>query len=86
MFSLVESGGITVPLAPNTTNNILHVQEFVAALLKNAFGHLSDNQIKITVEGLFHLDEDSSALKEHLKDFLVQIRVSIGSSDQSRNI
>ncbi|KAK6636151.1 Exportin-1 [Polyplax serrata] len=81
MFSLVESGGITVPLAPNTTDNILHVQEFVAALLKNAFGHLSDNQIKITVEGLFHLDEDSSALKEHLKDFLVQIREYSGDDD-----
>lgn len=75
MFRLVESGRITVPLAPNVTDNVLHVQEFVATLLKNAFGHLSDNQIKITVQGLFNLDEDSVAFKEHLRDFLVQIRV-----------
>ena len=76
MFSLVEAGRITVPLGP-TPDNVQHVQEFVAALLKSAFGHLSHNQIKITVQGLFNLDQDIPAFKEHLRDFLVQIRVSI---------
>lgn len=74
MFNLVESGGITVPLGP-TPDNMLHVQEFVASLFKNAFGHLTDNQIKITVQGLFNLNQDAAAFKEHLRDFLVQIRV-----------
>lgn len=49
----------------------------MANLLKTAFPHLSDNQIKITVEGLFNLDQDIPAFKDHLRDFLVQIRVSI---------
>lgn len=75
MFSLVEAGRITVPLGPGP-DNVQHVQEFVAALLKNAFGHLSHNQIKITVQGLFNLDQDIPAFKEHLRDFLVQIRVN----------
>lgn len=34
-------------------------------------------QIKITVSGFFNLDQDIPAFKEHLRDFLVQIRVSI---------
>ncbi|KAL0267451.1 UNVERIFIED_CONTAM: hypothetical protein PYX00_009718 [Menopon gallinae] len=80
MFNLVESGRITVPLGP-TPDNVLHVQEFVANLFKNAFGHLTDNQIKITVQGLFHLDQDAAAFKEHLRDFLVQIREYTGDDD-----
>lgn len=77
MFRLVESDKITVPLAPNVTDNVLHVQKFVAALLKNAFRHLTDNQINVTVQGLFSLDDNVGAFKEHLRDFLVQIRVSL---------
>jgi exportin-1 len=76
MFSLVELGRITVPLGPSH-DNTLYVQEFVASLLRAAFPHLSDNQIKITVQGLFNLDQDIPAFKEHLRDFLVQIRVKL---------
>jgi hypothetical protein len=76
MFSLVELGRISVPLGPSH-DNTLYVQEFVASLLRAAFPHLSDNQIKITVQGLFNLDQDIPAFKEHLRDFLVQIRVRL---------
>lgn len=80
MFSLVETGRIKVPLGP-TPDNVAYIQEFVANLLKSAFPHLSDNQIKITVQGLFNLDQDISAFKEHLRDFLVQIREYSGEDD-----
>lgn len=76
MFTLVEQDKILVPLGP-VPDNRLYVQEFVARLLKAAFPHLTDNQIKITVQGLFNLDQDIPAFKEHLRDFLVQIRVII---------
>lgn len=76
MFSLVELGRIKVPLGP-VPDNTLYVQEFVARLLKTAFPHLTDNQIKITVQGLFNLNQDIPAFKEHLRDFLVEIRVSV---------
>ena len=33
-------------------------------------------QVKVFVEGLFHLNNDIPAFKEHLRDFLVQIKVS----------
>ncbi len=91
MFALVESGKITAPLNPNspmiaegaspTNVNMTHVQDFVANLLRTAFPHLTDNQIKITVQGLFHLDQDIPAFKEHLRDFLVQIREFTGADD-----
>ncbi|XP_054006733.1 exportin-1 [Hylaeus anthracinus] len=80
MFSLVELGRIQVPLGP-VPDNTLYVQEFVARLLKAAFPHLTDNQIKITVQGLFNLDQDIPAFKEHLRDFLVQIREYTGEDD-----
>ena len=80
MFYIVEVGKITVPLNPAVQppgqSNVVYVQEFVANLLKTAFSHLTDAQIKITVQGFFNLDQDPSAFREHLRDFLVQIRVS----------
>jgi len=86
VFALVESGKVTVALSPSTptagpAGNVTYVQEFVANLLRTAFPHLSDNQIKITVTGLFNLDQDIPAFKEHLRDFLVQIREYTGEDD-----
>eukprot|EP00794_Sanderia_malayensis_P020030 gene20030-21993_t len=84
MFTLVEDGGITVALfdqAQSQNNNMtneLYIKEFTAALLKQAYPHLLQQQIKIFVQGLFDLDNDISAFKEHLRDFLVQIKENQG--------
>ncbi|XP_063242041.1 exportin-1 isoform X2 [Bacillus rossius redtenbacheri] len=80
MFSLVEMGRITVPLGDNP-DNVVFIKEFVASLLQMAYSHLTENQIKITVEGMFNLDQDIRAFKEHLRDFLVQIREFTGTDD-----
>lgn len=55
--------------------NVIFVQNFVAEVLHNAFPHLTQLQIKVTVEGLFNLDQDITGFREHLRDFLVQIKV-----------
>ena len=34
-------------------------------------------QIKMTVQGLFDLNQNIAAFKEHLRDFMVQIKVTI---------
>lgn len=85
MFGIVEAGKITMPLNPvqqaNSQSNVVYVQEFVARLLKTAFPHLTDAQIKITVQGFFNLDADIPAFKEHLRDFLVQIREFAGEDN-----
>ena len=79
LFYLVDSGKITVPLSPGVVvipqDNVSFVQGYVAALLKNAFPHLTDAQIKVTVTGFISLDQQPAAFKEHLRDFLVQIKV-----------
>ena len=66
----------TVPLTDTLANmNVLFVQNFVAEVLHNAFPHLTQLQLKVTVEGLFNLDQDIAGFREHLRDFLVQIKV-----------
>ncbi|XP_065056951.1 exportin-1-like [Rhopilema esculentum] len=80
MFGIAESGGITVPLFDpsrtenNNMTNELYIKEYTAALLKQAYPHLLQPQIKLFVQGLFDLDNDISAFKEHLRDFLIQIK------------
>ncbi|CAG0882753.1 unnamed protein product [Darwinula stevensoni] len=85
MFSLIESGKIIVSLNPDSPNNpggnVAFIQNHVASLLKVAFPHLTDNQIKITVAGLFNLNQDIPGFKEHLRDFLVQIKEMTGEDD-----
>jgi len=78
MFSLVEQNKITVPLNPDKPNNYIFVQDYVADLLKTAFTHLQDAQIKIFVKGLFSLNEDIPGFKGHLRDFLIQIKEFAG--------
>lgn len=58
----------------------------MANLLKTAFPHLTDNQIKITVTGLFNLDQDIPLFKDYLRDFLVQIREFTGGEDSRSNL
>lgn len=80
MFSIAENNGITVLLYdPNqvqnpSMNNELYIKEYTAALLKQAFPHLQHPQIKVFVQGLFDLDQNLGQFKEHLRDFLVQIK------------
>lgn len=81
MFKLVETSPYGVPLGTPGPQNVTYVQEYVASILKSAFPHLTDNQIKITVQGMFNLEHDLPAFKEHLRDFLVQIREYTGEDD-----
>lgn len=79
MFNLVEEGKISTPLNPgNPVNNQMFIQDYVANLLKSAFPHLQDAQVKLFVTGLFSLNQDIPAFKEHLRDFLVQIKEFAG--------
>lgn len=78
MFSLFEQGLIKVPLNAENPDNVDYVQKYVANLLKTAFPHLQFAQIKLFVQGLFSLNHDISLFKEHLRDFLVQIKEFAG--------
>lgn len=41
----------------------------------SCFGFVFSAQVKVFVTGLFSLNQDIPAFKEHLRDFLVQIKV-----------
>lgn len=82
MFQLVEEDKILVPLfdpaSVQVESNLSFVQQYVAQLIKQAFGHLTDAQVKVFVDGLFFLNKNNAGFKEHLRDFLVQIKEFTG--------
>uniref|UniRef100_A0A0R3TNP2 Importin N-terminal domain-containing protein n=1 Tax=Rodentolepis nana TaxID=102285 RepID=A0A0R3TNP2_RODNA len=85
MFKMVEVGQITVALGgedPNLTVapevNVQYVHQKLLEMLKQAFPHLQEAQLIVFIKGLFALDTDVTAFREHLRDFLVQIREITG--------
>ncbi|KAM9840764.1 exportin-1-like [Aulostomus maculatus] len=59
-------------------NNQVHVLEYIGNLLKKVFPHLQDSQLKVFLVGLFSLNKNIPAFREHLRDFLVQIKEFTG--------
>ncbi|VDK31878.1 unnamed protein product [Taenia asiatica] len=85
MFKMVENGVITVSLGGETPEfdvppdvNVQYVHQRLLELLKQAFPHLQEAQLVVFIKGLFALDTDVTAFREHLRDFLVQIREITG--------
>ena len=64
MLTLVETNKVTVSLNPQTPTlaagataaqvNITYVQDFVANLLRTAFPHLTDNQVRTYIYSVTH--------------------------------
>jgi exportin-1 len=86
MFSIIEEDGkVTVCLSGQplpegsiTEQNKAFVQSHLAVLLKQAFPHLGDTLIKVFVTGLFDLNKDLQLFKDHLRDFLIQLKEYTG--------
>ncbi|OUC43560.1 CRM1 protein [Trichinella nativa] len=80
MFRELEEGLIKVPLQGpgQVKSNVEYVLEYTFELLKKAFPHLTDEQVRIIVQGILSYDNDVEKLKEHLRDFLVQIKEYTG--------
>jgi exportin-1 len=81
MYSYVEKGQLTVLLDDSVPDNVTFVKQFTASLLKSAFPHLTVSQVQLFVTGLFSLNEDAPQFREHLRDFLVQIREYTGEDE-----
>lgn len=87
MFKMIENGIITVGLsdsvpADNTVTaevNVQYIYDSLTVLLKQAFPHLQETQITLFIKGLFSFDQDIGAFREHVRDFLVQIREFSGA-------
>lgn len=85
MFKIVENGQITIALGGDDPNlnvapevNVQFVHQKLLEMLKQAFPHLQEAQITVFIKGLFALDTDLTGFREHLRDFLVQIREITG--------
>ncbi|KAH7932765.1 hypothetical protein HPB49_002391 [Dermacentor silvarum] len=82
MFSIVEANKVTLRLHDwsflmAVTFERLFVVDVHCIMM---FSYCSA-QVKITVQGFFNLNQDIQAFKEHLRDFLVQIREYTGEDD-----
>ncbi len=83
MIALVDNNLIPIPLfdpIPDMTNS-LFLRQHVSLLLQNAFHHLSQQQIQVFLDGLFTLNQDLTAFKLHVRDFLIQLREFSGSDN-----
>jgi exportin-1 len=71
---------ITVQLYPagKASNNTEFILNELCFTLKKHFPHLNDNQIRITVEGFFSFNKTIAKMRDHVRDFIVQIRQENG--------
>lgn len=87
MFHLVQLNQVTVPLfdvtqhPPGTTNpSFLHGH--VCALLLSSFPNLNHAQVTKFVDGMFDVKMDLVKFKQHLRDFLIELK-EFNSEDNS---
>jgi len=78
IFHSVKSGSVNVPLWDQSAGTFSNNQEFLHAytinLISTAFSNLSQSQVHAFVTGLFQNCDDLAAFKQHLRDFLVQMK------------
>jgi exportin-1 len=77
LFHIIDSGVITVPLWKQNTqfpNNQVFVRDFVVTTLVKVFPNITQQQVQHFAQGLFQLHSNLQGFKEHLRDFLVEIK------------
>jgi len=76
LFRIVASGSITVPLwqEGNFLDNQTYVHQRVVFQLRRSFQNLSRHQVEVFVTGLFKLHNYIDNFKQHLRDFLVELK------------
>jgi len=74
----VKSGRVSVPLwnegAAQFPNNTVFLLNFIGNLIGEAFRNLSKQQVEDFTKGLFVHCENPTAFKQHLRDFLVDLK------------
>jgi exportin-1 len=83
LFDIVANNHITIPLfsgnnhpfqGQNFPNNQTFVKTYTCHLLHKHFSNVSQQQIEMFVDGLFKLNRDIIKFKEHIRDFLIQLK------------
>jgi len=86
LFQIVESGTITAPLWPqdgstSATSNPQYLRELLLKLLSTSFPNLTQPQLTSAINGMFEHCTDQATFKQHLRDFLVQLKEFGDSSE-----
>ncbi|MFH4979445.1 hypothetical protein AB6A40_006154 [Gnathostoma spinigerum] len=76
LFRTVEFS-IAEPLNP-PQSNIDYIYQQISDKFTQAFDNLTPDQIRITIKGFFSFNTDCSKMRNHLRDFLVQIKENFG--------
>jgi len=79
MFHLVQTNQVTVPLFDPSTQppgqmNPAFVRDYISNLLQSSFPNLTRSQVVKFVEGMFDIKMDLPSFKQHLRDFLIQLK------------
>lgn len=78
LFTIIDSSAITVPLwsaeQGNFPNNQEYIRGFVSNLIRTSFANLSNSQVEAFTMGLFQHNSVLFDFKNHLRDFLVQLK------------
>eukprot|EP00301_Raphidiophrys_heterophryoidea_P005281 c12235_g1_i3.p1 GENE.c12235_g1_i3~~c12235_g1_i3.p1 ORF type:complete len:901 (-),score=304.83 c12235_g1_i3:85-2787(-) len=79
MFSIVESNQLASPVFdvaqhPQFQSNKLFLLHYITNLIVTSFPNLNRVQVERFAEGLFTLSSDANMFKNHLRDFLVQLK------------
>merc|ERR1711920_277489 len=84
MFSLVEAGEITAPLDPSVSGgrtNSAFMREHVVKMISTSFPNMSQQQVQTFVQGSFDMNKTLPQFKEHLRDFLVNVKEFAGEDN-----
>eukprot|EP00127_Corallochytrium_limacisporum_P003765 Clim_evm97s152 gene=Clim_evmTU97s152 len=87
MIQICDRGEITVPLYDQATtngtykNNQEYVKTYISQILAQHFPNLTQKQIETVVTGMFTYCDDQLKFKNHLRDFLIQIKEYAGSGE-----
>ena len=79
IFHLVQAGLAQLPLfdtsaMPSISDNAQFLKEHVAGLLLEAFPNLTKAIVVPFIVGLFDISLEINAFKQHLRDFLIQVK------------
>ena len=91
LFHLVQTGQVKIPLFdteqfPQMTDNTMFLKEHVGHLLLEAFPNLTTQQIVDFVSGCFDVNVDLSGFKQHLRDFLINVKEYSQGGDQNEEL
>lgn len=79
MFHLVQTNQVTVPLFDPATaqpgqTNPAFLRNHISTLLITSFPNLTTSQVVHFVEGMFDVKMELNNFKQHLRDFLIQLK------------